>query len=228
MEEARHGWEKRALWQTPSLDAGGKTALFGCPHCPRGRGQTQVVRRALSGKRPFCPRGRSQTRAGNGHSADALAAPVEGQTRVLSGRRPPCPRGRTGSHCPCVWRSRAAAAPVIEISKNAKRFCWAVEMLGRRRNTVKLGILAVFGPKPWTPPRRPWKRPGAGGKRALSGRRPPCPRGRSQTRVGNGHSAGCPHCPCRRGQTRVAAGALFGRHPPCPRGSSQTPSARGN
>ena len=27
-------------------------------------------------------------------------------------------------------------------------------MLGRRRNTVKIGILAVFGPKPWTPPPR--------------------------------------------------------------------------
>ena len=27
-------------------------------------------------------------------------------------------------------------------------------MLARRRNTVKIGILAVFGPKPWTPPRR--------------------------------------------------------------------------
>ena len=42
----------------------------------------------------------------------------------------------------------------IEVSKNAKRFCQPLEMLGRRRNTVKIGILAVFGPKPWTPPRR--------------------------------------------------------------------------
>ena len=45
-----------ALWQAPSLppwkepDAGGKRALFGCPHCPRGRGQTRgAKRRSLAG-----------------------------------------------------------------------------------------------------------------------------------------------------------------------------------
>ena len=34
-------------------------------------------------------------------------------------------------------------------------------MLGRRRNTVKIGIFAVFGPKPWDPPRRAENGPAA-------------------------------------------------------------------
>ena len=42
--------------------------------------------------------------------------------------------------------------PCLRFRKKVKRFCGAVEMLGRRRNTVKIGILAVFGPKPWTAP----------------------------------------------------------------------------
>ena len=63
-------------------------------------------------------------------------------------------QGSRNLHCPRVSRSESGAAPLIEISKNAKRFRWAVEMLGRRLNTVKIGISAVFGPKPWTPPRR--------------------------------------------------------------------------
>ena len=34
-------------------------------------------------------------------------------------------------------------------------------MLGRQRNTAKTGIFAVFGPKPWTPTRRPENGPAA-------------------------------------------------------------------
>ena len=52
-----------------------------------------------------------------------------------------------------VFRAlRAALPPVIQVSKNAKRFRWALEMLGRGRNTVKIGISAVFGPKALGPP----------------------------------------------------------------------------
>ena len=49
---------------------------------------------------------------------------------------------------------KAALPPRLTFQKNAKRFCQALEMLARRRNTVKIGVLAVFGPKPWDPPRR--------------------------------------------------------------------------
>ena len=36
--------------------------------------------------------------------------------------------------------------------KNAKRFCWALEMPGRGRYALKIGISAFFGPKAWGPP----------------------------------------------------------------------------
>ena len=49
---------------------------------------------------------------------------------------------------------KAALPPRLTFPKNAKRFCQALEMLARRRNTVKIGISAVLGPKPWDPPRR--------------------------------------------------------------------------
>ena len=55
---------------------------------------------------------------------------------------------------PAFRSLKAALPPRLRFHKNAKRFCQALEMLCRRRNTVKIGILAVFGPKPWTPPRR--------------------------------------------------------------------------
>ena len=47
---------------------------------------------------------------------------------------------------------KPALPPRLRFRENAKRFCHALEMLGRQRNTVKIGILAVFGPKPWTRP----------------------------------------------------------------------------
>ena len=49
----------------------------------------------------------------------------------------------------------------MQFRENAKRFRWALEMLGRQRNTAKTGIFAVFGPKPWTPTRRPENGPAA-------------------------------------------------------------------
>ena len=55
---------------------------------------------------------------------------------------------------PALRGLKAALPPRLRFRKIAKRFCQALEMLGRRRNTVKIGVLAVFGPKPWPPPRR--------------------------------------------------------------------------
>ena len=83
LEEARRGGQKGALWQPPSLppwkepDAGGTRALFGCPHCPRGRGQTRGgKRRSLADALPAPGEG-GQTRVGNGPTSSALTAPVE-------------------------------------------------------------------------------------------------------------------------------------------------------
>ena len=70
-----------------------------------------------------------------------------------------CSRPRNRNlHCPRVSRSSGGAAPLIQFSKNAKRFRWALEMLGRRGNTVKIGILAVFGPRPWGDPPTPGRK----------------------------------------------------------------------
>ena len=55
---------------------------------------------------------------------------------------------------PAFRAQKVPLSPRLGFQKNAKRCCQALEMLGRRRNTVKIGVLAVFGPKPWTPPRR--------------------------------------------------------------------------
>ena len=175
VEEARRGGQKAALWQAPSLppwkqpDAGGKRALFGCPHCPRGRGQTRGAQKALSGRRPPCPRGR---RPDTGWETGPLQVPLlppwkRPDTRgkkALSARRPHCPRGSSQTRVGNGLATRTFTAPVfdalvlslppwLKFPKTRKRFCWAVEMLGRRRNAVKTGILPVFGPKPWTPPR---------------------------------------------------------------------------
>ena len=80
--------------------------------------------------------------------ATAVVFPFEG---VLEGHCALC-RALETFTAPALRGLKAALPPRLRFRKNAKRFCQALEMLGRRRNTVKIGILAVFGPKPWTPP----------------------------------------------------------------------------
>ena len=63
---------------------------------------------------------------GNGHSSGALAAPVAGRG------------GQKGA---------LQQAPLLPPWNEP-------DAGGTLRNTVKIGILAVFGPKPWTPPPR--------------------------------------------------------------------------
>ena len=74
---------------------------------------------------------------------------------------PPAFLGNKNLHWPRVSRSSGRTAPAIQVTENAKRFCWALEMPGRGRYALKIGISAVFGPKPWDPPRRPENGPPA-------------------------------------------------------------------
>ena len=78
-------------------------------------------------------------------SCQRLASPDKGVRKGFPGssecrsgvfRGSPCKillpfLGSKNLHCPCVSRSSGRTAPLIQVSKNAKRFSWALEMPGR-------------------------------------------------------------------------------------------------
>ena len=150
---AAPGVEARRRWQW---------AHHRCPRCPRRGGQTQVAKGHCPTGTFTAPGDGGQARVVNGLIAGALPAPSTPGPDAGGKRHSPtgtlAAPGEGGQarmvprapSLPPAWRPDAGGKRAL--SDRGIETCTApAGMLGRRRNTVKIGIFAVFGPKAWTP-----------------------------------------------------------------------------